>query len=119
MPNAVAALTSPKTAKLAAAIKAEWAQIKAAPNAPDGFVAVADPTKTFVCGDATIGFGNDGSITTLQLKSSGSAWASPSAKLAQLWYQAMVSNVDNFIPLPLLLALLLADVLARSRTSRT
>ena len=49
VPNAVAALTSPKTEKLAAAIKAEWADIKAAPFSAVGFAEVASAPPCSFC----------------------------------------------------------------------
>ena len=94
VPNAVNALRkAPQgsgTAKLADKIQAEWdAEIAPQPFNTSGFAAAPAGQKTFVCGDATVGFGADGSITTLKLASSGTVWASAARPLASLWYQAM------------------------------
>jgi len=86
--NAVAAL--PPAAPLAQRIVAAFAEIEGGKTPFDGRgLADLDRSSLCRCGEYDVGFGADGSITSLRQRASGLELASAAHPLARLWYHGM------------------------------
>lgn len=84
--NAVNMLTSGQiNSPLAAAIEREFALLKPVEFAAVGYADASSLKQVFRCGAMTVGFGDDGAISTL-VGADGSTWADSEHTLGRLWY---------------------------------
>jgi hypothetical protein len=88
--NAVNALSANGVhSQLQAAIRAEFAKLQPATFDTVGFELASNLSQVFSCGDLTIGFGLDGSITTL-IGPTGRSWANGGRNfIGKLWYEGI------------------------------